>query len=279
MYINKICKICGKEFKVPHWRKNAKYCSTECQNKSLHGELNCKCEICGKLMHRKPSWIKRYKHITCSKECLSKLKSVLYAGENNHQYGLRGEKNSSFKGVEVVRKNNNLFDIFVYDPSHPHADKTGRVSKHRLIVEQNYKLFDPKYFETIDGRVVLKRTSQVHHIDENHNNNDINNLIPVTRSEHTKIHNGEKVIIRDDISGRIIGVLKRGELLEKPEEVNQQPSSNSNILEGSETSGRIHNMDSNATTSALHSETNEDIVRPTDITNETVDLQNKESVR
>lgn len=68
-------------------------------------------------------------------------------------------------------------------------------------------------------------------------------------------------------------------MLEKPEEVDQQPSSNSNILEGSETSGRIHNMDSNATTSALHSETNEDIVRPTDITNEAVDLQNKESVR
>ena len=35
----------------------------------------------------------------------------------------------------------------------------------------------------------------------------------------------------------------------------------------------------NTDTSALHSETNEDIVRPTDITNETVDLQNKESVR
>ena len=119
----------------------------------------------------------------------------------------------------------------------------------------------------------------MHHIDENHNNNDINNLMPVTRSEHTKIHNGEKVIIRDNISGRIIGVLKRGELLEKPEEVNQQPSLNSNILEGSETSDRVRNTDSNITTSALHSETNEDIVRPTAITNETVDLQNKESVR
>lgn len=78
---------------------------------------------------------------------------------------------------------------------------------------------------------------------------------------------------------KIIGVLKRGELLEKPEEVNQQPSLNSNILEGSETSDRVRNTDSNITTSALHSETNEDIVRPTDITNETVDLQNKESVR
>lgn len=59
MYITKICEICGKEFKVPHWRENAKYCSTECRNKSLHGELNCKCEVCGKLMHRKPSWIKK----------------------------------------------------------------------------------------------------------------------------------------------------------------------------------------------------------------------------
>ena len=49
----------------------------------------------------------------------------------------------------------------------------------------------------------------------------------------------------------LIGVFKQGELLEKPEEVNQQPSLNSNILEGSETNSRVLNKDSNADTSAL----------------------------
>ena len=60
----------------------------------------------------------------------------------------------------------------------------------------------------------------------------------------------------------LIGVLKQGELLEKPEEVNQQPSLGSDTLEGSETNSRVL-RDSNADTSALPGN-GEDIVRTTD---------------
>ena len=278
MNIKKICLICGKEFEVPHWRKNAKYCSTECRQEGLKGELNCTCEVCGKQFHLKPYTLNRYKHHCCSKQCLNILKQTLYAGEGNHQYGLKGELNSSYKGLEIFKNNNNNVDIFVYDPSHPNANKNGRVTKHRLIVEQNYKLFDYKYFEEINGRIVLKKSSNIHHIDGNHCNNDITNLIPVTRAEHRKIHNNELEIIRDSATGRITGVVKRGELLEKPEVANQQPSLNGNILEGSETSSRVQ-LDSNAATSAPPDLIGEDIVRPTDITNETVELQDKELVR
>ena len=54
--------------------------------------------------------------------------------------------------------------------------------------------------------------------------------------------------------GRIIGVLKQGELLENPEVGNQQPSMNSNVLEGSTTNSRVQTSkveDSNVDTSAL----------------------------
>lgn len=278
MNIKKICLNCGKEFEVPHWRKNAKYCSPECRQEALKGELNCTCEVCGKKFHLKPFQLNKYKHHCCSKECLGVLKQTLYSGEGNHQYGLKGELNASFKGLEITRVNNNLVDILVYDPTHPHANSNGRVTKHRLIVEQNYKMFDYRYFEEINGRVVLKKSSQVHHIDGNHNNNDIINLIPVTIAEHRKIHNNELEIVRDSATGRITGVIKRGELLEKPEVANQQPSLNGNVLEGSETSSRVQ-LDSNATTSAPPDLIGEDIVRPTDITNETVELQDKELVR
>lgn len=280
MLIEKICLTCGKKFQVPQHRKDtAKYCSVECQQKSLHGELNCTCEVCGKKFHRKPFHLKRFKHTTCSKECLNKLKSILYKGEGNHQYGLKGDLNASFKGQEITKKNHELIEIRVYDPTHPYCDRNGRVLKHRLTVEENYHLFDSKYFETINERVVLKKTSHVHHINENHNDNAIENLIPVTMKEHREIHNLDKVIVRDPETGRITGVFKRGELLEKPEVVNQQPSLSGNTLEGSETSSRVLTEDSNTTTSALHSEKNEDIVRTTDITKETVELQDKELVR
>lgn len=279
MLIKKICLNCGKEFEVPHWREDtAKFCCPECRHESHKKEPNCACEICGKEFHIKPSQLKKSKHHCCSIECLNKLKSILYSGDGNHQYGLKGELNASFKGFEILTKNNNLVEIRVYDPTHPYCDKHGRVLKHRLIVEENYKLFDQKYFETIEGRVVLKKTSHVHHLNEDHSDNRIENLIPVTKSEHRMIHNLNLKIVRDPINGRITGVIKQGELLENPEVGNQQPSLSSNAFEGSETSSRVQS-DSNTTTSALPGCAGEDIVRPTDITKETVESQDKELVR
>ena len=157
------------------------------------------------------------------------------SGEGNHQFGLKGKLNSSFKGIEIIRHNHNIDDILVYDPAHPFADKDGRVKKHRLLVEQNYKLFDKKFFIKEGGRIILKKEYQVHHKDGNHDNNDINNLEVLTRSEHSSIHSKEKEIIRDTQTGRIIGVVKQGELLGNPEVGNQQPSQPLTKLEGSET--------------------------------------------
>ena len=89
--------------------------------------------------------------------------------------------------------------------------------------------------------------------------NSINNLIPVTRAEHGKIHTKYNEIVRDNKTGRITGVIKQGELLEKPEAVNQQPSLNSNILEGSTTNVRVQTdsaEDGNNDTSALQLQCN-----------------------
>jgi hypothetical protein len=249
--VTKICPICNKEFQVIPCRENtAKYCSINCRQESLKGELNCVCEYCGKKFHRKNYRKNKNKHNTCSKECCNKLKALLYSGENNHQFGLKGELNSSFKGEKIIRRNNNLLDILVYMPDHPRSDKSGRVAEHRLLVEQNYKLFNNKYFENINDRIVLKKSSQVHHINFDHTDNRIENLMPVTKSEHTAIHNLFSSIIRDPNTGKITGVIKQGELLEKPEEVDQQPSLSGDTFEGSETNSRVL-RDSNADTSAL----------------------------
>lgn len=82
----------------------------------------------------------------------------------------------------------------------------------------------------------------------------ISNLIPLTMSEHRKLHNSTKEIIRDE-KGRIAGVFKQGELLENhSDNDNQQPSNDRNIVEGSTTNSRglTDNADAgNADTSAL----------------------------
>ena len=201
-------------------------------------------------MYLKPFRLKRVKNgICCSKECTYKLKSLYSKGEGNHQFGLKGELNSSFRGLEIIHHDY----IYEYLPSHPKCSQTGRVRQHRLIIEQNYKLFNPIYFEEINNIFVLKDDYDIHHINEIKTDNRLENLQILTRSEHTSLHNLNKNEMIDKYK-QIIGVLKQGELLENLNKDNQQPSLDSNILEGSTTNSRIqtcNDEDSNANTSAL----------------------------
>lgn len=231
--VTKICENCGASFEVIKSRENtARFCCRACADefKRKNQDLNCTCDWCGKKFHLKPSAITRYKRtmgIYCSKECMNKAKVDFMKGENNHQYGLKGELNASFKGEEITHKNHDVVDIYVYDPSHPYANSNGRVVKHRLVVEQNHELFNDDFFDIINDRYVLKKIYSVHHKDHDHSNNEVSNLEILTRSEHTKEHNKNKQIIKDSKTGRITGVVKLGELLENPEEDNQQPNSES----------------------------------------------------
>lgn len=259
--ITKKCEYCGKEFQVIDCRKDtARFCSKECMNNASKGEYNCKCEICGKLLHRKPYTLEKNKHVTCSRECLNKLKSILYTGEGNHQYGLKGELNASFKGKIIKKKNNKVVDVLIHESTHPYCDNNGRVKLHRLIVEQNYKRFDNKYFDKVNNRIVLKKTVDVHHLNFNHDDNRIENLVPLTKREHRILHSANNIIVRNKLNGRIIGVFKQGELLENPEVDNQQPSLSSNTFEGSTTNNRVQTdnaEDSNIDTSALCNQCND----------------------
>lgn len=68
-------------------------------------------------------------------------------------------------------------------------------------------------------------------INEIKTDNKLENLIILTRSEHSKIHNLEKEIVRNEL-GRIVGVKK----LSKVGEIcNDNPEVSSEISKGSET--------------------------------------------
>jgi hypothetical protein len=164
-------------------------------------------------------------------------------------------------------------DIFVYAPDRPDSDKHGRITKHRLTVCENAKLFNNCLFSQIDKYFILKDGIHVHHIDGNHSNNDINNLIPITIAQHRSIHNNINITSKIYLD-KIIGVIKQGELLENLEVDNQQPNLSSNTLEGSETNSQILTdsaEDSNTNTSALLNKLNmlidDYIVQTSNITN------------
>lgn len=248
------CIQCGNSILVVDTKKFPKtFCSYNCYEtwNKFHKTPNCKCDVCGKEMYLKPSRLKRVKNgITCSIECASILKSTYMQGDKNHQFGVKGSSNASFQGETIEHRNNGIMDIMVYEPTHPRANQYGRVVKHRLVVEKNWSVFGEIYFDAIGEWHILKEGLQVHHKDCNHDNNNVDNLQIVTKSEHRTIHNN---IVKDKLQRyeKIIGVIKRGELLENPEMDNQQPSSSSNITEGSTTNNRVLHKDSNVDTSAL----------------------------
>lgn len=146
----------------------------------------------------------------CSCKCFNEYRKMWFRGENNHQFGLKGKLNSSFKGIELKDKNNNITDILVYAPSRVDANKRGRVPKHRLLVEENWEKFPSNAFFVKNGQHVLKKGYDVHHIDGNHDNNDLTNLAVLTRKEHVSIHNKQKQIVRDGRTGRIVSITQCG---------------------------------------------------------------------
>jgi hypothetical protein len=155
-------------------------------------ENNLVCPICGKSFHRKPYTIKIAKWkdgMCCSRDCTNKLRKIKFKGERNHQYGLKGPKNATFITGNRLRKNNKLNEVMIYVGEWHRAAINGRVKEHRYLVEQNHTLFGEEKFDKVGGWYYLKKGFEVHHIDHNHNNNSIDNLIVLTKAEHVRLHN------------------------------------------------------------------------------------------
>lgn len=151
------------------------------------------CVVCGKPFHRKPYHIKRVKGkfgLCCSRDCLKVLKKEMMKGSNNHQYGIKGKGNASFKNGEIQYQNNGLTEIMVYVGEwYAKSHSSGRITKHRFLVEQNYELFGVNNFVKIGDWFYLKDGLEVHHIDLNHNNNELSNLQVLPKGEHRRVHN------------------------------------------------------------------------------------------
>lgn len=204
-----ICDVCGCKFITTKQRfKKNKHscCSRKCASILLNGEYNCECVVCHKQLHRKPSYIKRTKDITCSYECCYKLKKITMSGENNHQYGLTGERNSSFKTGEFI---NYWGYKKIYSPGHPET-RDNYTLMHRIVAEM-YLLDDINSYEYEHGRF-LSKDYIVHHLDFDRLNNDPNNLVVMRKDDHSKFHNSLRNIIRDK-DGRITAVQDNSEQL------------------------------------------------------------------
>lgn len=194
-YFEVKCDYCGKSFtttKQRYLNNKTQCCSRECASKLKKAPPNCQCVICGKQIHVKQSHLNKIQNITCSYDCSKELRKQTMAGENNHQYGLKGDKNPTFKGGRLL----STWGYWkIYNPNHPMARRQ-YVFEHRLVAEK-YLLDDQNSF-TYKGKKFLSEDYIVHHIDFDKLNNDIYNLAVLKKNEHIKYHNSLNEIIRDE---------------------------------------------------------------------------------
>lgn len=205
-----ICDNCNKIFMCSDWRAskttNAKdkglrkniFCSIKCcgEYATKHNPNYLPCEICGKLSYIKKSQQSKVKHHCCSYECLNKLKKVLYKGEGNHQYGLRGSKNASWKDKEHVTF---YGYIEVEGADHPFENSEHKMFEHRIIAEK-YLLTEENSI-IVNGNSYLSPEYVVHHKDGNKKNNSVDNLQVMTKAEHTKLHVNKRILKNKNLFG------------------------------------------------------------------------------
>jgi hypothetical protein len=174
MKITKKCDVCQKEMFTTTERikeGRGKYCSRECQFKSMNRQVVVACAICGKKIikkysetfwHNKIGNKKRLRHY-CSPKCRhvgsSRFDSKRVADYQKNNKGYFKQKLGR-KGASIS-----------YDGYHTFSNR----KVHRLLMEKHI------------GRK-LKSTEIVHHINFNKLDNRIENLQIISRSEHNKIH-------------------------------------------------------------------------------------------
>ena len=162
--------------------------------------LNCTCEVCGRKFHRKPSHAQRSKRHYCSQQCHYIAKKEYMSGTNNHQYGLKGSLNASWKSDTKVSHYGYIRKRCL---DHPFRDNDDFVFEHRLVAEQ-YMLNDDNSIE-IDGKRYLSPEYDVHHINFVRTDNRPENLLVLTAREHKRLHSKLNPRERDAVTGRFVG--------------------------------------------------------------------------
>lgn len=188
----RFCSWCNKEIEIFHearLNRNDNFCCKKCEAnfRKSQSVKNCICPMCQKEFHVKPSHKNRYKNVFCSLKCKKEYDSQKMSNEGNHQYGLKGKLNASWKsdkrissyGYNLIRK-----------LDHPFCNCDGFVFEHRLIAEAHYLTNENS--EIINGVKYLSPDWVVHHIDFNKTNNELSNLFPLPAEIHISFHSRNK---------------------------------------------------------------------------------------
>lgn len=197
MPVNKICEVCGKGFSVPPSRAlTAKACSHECavsvRGESKKRQVTLACKNCGKAFSEAASHVTR--RVFCSREC----QHANAEHREQKSESRMDSKNPMWKGGVVSQS-----EGYLYEKANGHPFASGGngsyVLQHRLIAERHLRaaMPDSKFLIEIDGQKYLRREIEVHHVDRNRANNEVDNLVVCTSEAHKDFHCGRQPAAAD----------------------------------------------------------------------------------
>lgn len=99
-----------------------------------------------------------------------------------------GKNHHNWKGGKISKGNGY---VGIWKPEHYKADKQGYVYEHTLVMEQKIKR-------------KISKEEEIHHINLNKKDNDINNLCLCSHKEHIKIHRSIEKVIPYLLNNKII---------------------------------------------------------------------------
>jgi len=155
-----ICEYCKREFKSG----NKRFCSHLCwvKTQEMFPRKELVCPMC------KETFMGKSFRKFCSSRC-----SHDWSKENGTR---RGANNGSWKGGRMLDASGYVLLKF---PEHPDSNNLGYVREHRLVMEQSI------------GRYLTKE-EVVHHLNEIKDDNRIENLELMTRTQHIDHHHEER---------------------------------------------------------------------------------------
>lgn len=201
------CDYCGKEFECcpSRYKSKTHCCSKECMtNLTKERNLNCECLICHRKLHRKPSQINKNKTVYCSRECQKEDYKQRFFGENNPNYNNRGQNNPIWKSNERI---SSYGYKLIKCSNHPFANSDGFVFEHRLVAEKH--LLTEENSIDVDNKRYLSPKYVVHHVDRNHLNNSVENLLVLSKGDHQRLHNKEDANLLKDYLNRFVANKKK----------------------------------------------------------------------
>ena len=226
MPVQKVCGQCGGQFNVPPRRADeVKFCSREC--KTAAGRETIQCPSCAKPFERVKSANARSASAYCSRECYhSSLKgralvlpvarpryfktcetckvefrvtktraetarfcSRKCQGNNEAWAAECSEKQQGAKGWRWSGGKYFAKSGYVREKRNVLGTSTALLEHRKVIQEAMLKLapWHPFLIE-VNGKKVLSSQIEVHHIDRVRENNELSNLLAVTKDAHAQIH-------------------------------------------------------------------------------------------